>query len=157
MDHKTLAEEAIRVIRPAITVLLNEKAKRRDMHVVVMDPTKKPWETGFEEAILYECSFSDKSNWENPYDELARAKAKQAWRDGKGNMHKHLNAPATLSSGDVTFYGSFEYEGVIVAASGIEPWFDVLVSGWIVLTVQQLAQDWYQRFKCENPSAFYIP
>ncbi len=157
MDHKELAREAIDLLYPTIKALLAEKAKRNDMHIVVMDPTRKPWECTFEEAVLYEYSMTDPSLWENPYDQMAREKAKQAWRDGRSNMHKHLTAPATLKRGDLAFYGSFDYEGVIVASSGVEPWFDVLVCGWVAVAVQQLAQADYQAFKAAQPMERWIP
>lgn len=156
MNIKKISEEAYTLLKPSIEELLKKKAKRIDMHIVVMNPTLKPWESPFEEAILSEFSTTDKSGWENPYDELARAKALQAWRDGRSNVHKHLLAPATLKKGDVAFYGSFEHEGVIVAASGVEGWFDVLVSGWMAIAIQQLAQDSYQNFKTEYPGSPYI-
>ena len=157
MDHAQLAKSAIELLTPSIKELLSKKAKRNDMHIVVMNPTLKPWECSFEEAILYEHSMTDKSNWENPYDELARGKAKQAWCDGKSNVHKHLYSPATLKTGDIAYYGSFDYEGVIVASSGVEPWFDVLISGWVALAIQQLAQAEYNAFKAKYPMEKYIP
>lgn len=156
MNHKQIAETAIALLDPSIGKLLREKAKRTDMHIVVMDPSKKPWEVSFEEAILLEKSLSDKSGWELPYDDFAMAKARQAWRDGSGNAEKQLLAPATLAAGEIVHYGSFEYQGVIVAASGVEPWFDLLVSGWVALAIQQLAQDYYQKFKIENPTTPYL-
>ncbi|QGG79676.1 hypothetical protein GH975_03465 [Litorivicinus lipolyticus] len=36
------------------------------------------------------------------------------------------------------FYGSFVYGSVIVACSGVEQWFDVLVSGWVAVAFEQL-------------------
>lgn len=156
MNIKEIAEEAYEILKPSIQKLLIEKAKRKDMHIVVMHPGIKPWETSFEEAILVEFSLTDKDKWENPYDVLARAKAKQAWRDGKDNVHKHLIAPATLNNGEVAFYGSFVHEGVVVAASGVEGWFDVLISGWMAVAIQQLAQEWYQKFKTDNPGSAYL-
>ncbi|MDX2481795.1 MAG: hypothetical protein QNK24_15845 [Desulfuromusa sp.] len=156
MKHKSIAESAISMLEPSIGKLLSEKAKRTDMHIVVMDPTQKPWEVSFEEAILLEKSLSDKTGWTLPYDEFARAKARQAWRDSSDNVKKHLLGPATLKEGELVHYGSFEYQGVIVAASGVEPWFDVLVSGWVALAIQQLAQDYYQKFKIENPTTPYL-
>lgn len=156
MKHKNIAETAISLLLPSISKLLLEKAKRTDMHIVVMDPTQKPWEVSFEDAILLEKSLSDKNQWEHPYDQFARAKARQAWRDGRANFKKHLLAPATLTTGDIVHYGSFEYQGVIVAASGVEPWFDVLVSGWVALAIQQLAQDEYQKFKAAKPTVAYF-
>jgi hypothetical protein len=151
-----LAKEAVRLLKPSIRKLLEEKAKRQDMHIVVMDPTKKPWECPFEEAVLYEESITDKSSWENPYDEMAIAKARQAWRNGRSNFHAQMLSPATLKDGDLVFHGSFEYEGVLVAASGVEGWFDVLVCGWVALAIQQLAQDAFQKFLISNPGARYL-
>jgi hypothetical protein len=156
MNHKMLVQEAIRLLEPSIQKLLSEKAKRRDMHVVVMNPTLKPWDCPFEEAILMEYSFTDPTVWENPYDEMAREKARQAWRAGRSNVESHLLAPATLKDGDLAFYGSFEHLGVIVAASGVESWFDVLISGWIAVAFQQLAQAEYQDFKTKTPMARFI-
>ena len=156
MNHSSICEEAVSLLTPSIEKLLAEKAKRKDMHVVIMNPTLKPWESSFEDAVLLEHSFTDKSVWENPYDELARAKAKQAWREGRSNRDLFQKAPAALCDGDVAFYGSFEYEGVIVAASGVEGWYDVLICGWIAMAVQQLAQAELQAFKQENPMGRYI-
>lgn len=156
MNHIELAESALQLLEPAITKLLSEKAKRTDSHIVVMDPTKKPWETSFEDAILLEKSIGDRDKWARPFDEFARGKARQAWRDGRDNARKHLLAPATLGAGDIAFYGSFEYEGVIVASSGVEECFDVLISAWVALAIQQLAQHEYDRFKSQNPGVVYF-
>lgn len=156
MNHKEIAEAAFEIIKPSVQKLLKERAVREDMHIVVMNPTIKPWEGSFEDAVLAEFSTTDKSGWANTYDVFALGKAKQAWRDGRDNVSKHLLSPATLKDGDVAFYGSFDYEGVIVAASGVEAWFDQLVSGWMALTIQQLCQDYYQKFKSREKMEFYI-
>jgi len=127
------------------------------MHIVVMDPTIHPWETDFEQAILFEYSIGDRREWPVDFREVALDKARQAWSDGRGNMYKHLLAPVTLKSGDVAFYGSFEHDGVVVAASGVEGWYDVLVCGWVAIAFHQLAQAWYQEFKATNPMTPRIP
>ncbi|MDC7235401.1 MAG: hypothetical protein PQJ58_19390 [Spirochaetales bacterium] len=156
MNHESICKTALMILEPAIKKLLAEKAKREDMHIVIMNPLLHPWDCSFEEAILLEHSTTDKSNWQIPFDEFALAKAKQAWRDGRSNKEKHLMAPATLQDGDIAFYGSFEHNGVIVAASGVEPWYDVMVSGWIAVAIQQFAQAEYEQFKSENPMKPYI-
>ena len=156
MDHKKIAQDSFELIKPSVTKLLKERALREDMHIVVMNPTIKPWESTFEDAILVEFSTTDKKDWKKPFDTYALDKARQAWRDGRSNVTKHLLSPATLKDGDVAFYGSFEYEGVIVAASGVEGWFDQLVSGWMALTVQQLCQDYYQKLKSRETMEIYI-
>lgn len=156
MNHIEISKRAFEILKPSIKSLLKEEARREDMHIVVMNPTIKPWEATFEEAVLIEFSLTNRDSWENPYDVMALGKAKQAWRDGQSNVEKHLLAPATLKDGDVAFYGSFAYQGVIVAASGVEGWFDQLISGWMALTIQQLCQDYYQRFKLRPRMESYI-
>ena len=156
MNHLAITEEAFELLEPTIRILLHSKAKREDMHIVVMNPTKKPWESSFDEAILFETSLTDRSGWENPYDVVAREKARQSWKDGYDNVRKHLLAPATLAIGDLAFYGSFEYGGVVVAASGVESWYDALISGWMAVTIHQLAQRDYSLFKQDHPTDRFL-
>lgn len=153
MNHYQLAVESVELCLPSIEKLLNERAKRQDMHIVVMDPRFQPWEKTFEESVLYEYSIGDKESWAVDFQSVALQKAKQSWRVGRSNMHAHLFAPASLRVGEVAFYGAFDHEGIIVAASGVEGWFDVLVCGWIAISFQQLAQEWYQGFKAAEPMA----
>jgi len=155
--HEQLAREAVELVMPAIYELLDRYAKRKDLHIVVMDPRVKPWEGSFDEAVLHERSVGDSSKWKDDYRRIARSKAKQAWRDGQANIITQMLAPATLKNGDTVFWGSFEYYGVIVAASGIESWFDMLVSAWVATALQQLAQHKVQQLKTEHPNAGFLP
>lgn len=153
MDHNLLAAESVELCLPSIKKLLKERAKRQDMHIVIMDPRYKAWEKNFEDSVLYEYSLGDKASWSVDFQSVALQKAEQSWRVGHSNMYTHLFAPASLRVGDVAFYGSFDHNGIIVAASGVESWFDVLVSGWIAVAFQQLAQEWYNNFKIDEPMA----
>ncbi len=103
-----------------------------------MDPRLKPWESSFNDAILYQESICNTEIWENPYDEFARNKAEQAWRDTGANIVIQTQYPSSLREGDLPFYGSFVYRNVVIACSGVEQWFDMLVSGWIALAFEQL-------------------
>ena len=49
-----------------------------------------------------------------------------------------------MREGDLPFYGSFVYGNVVVACSGVEQWFDMLVSGWVALAFEQLMVHEYQ-------------
>ena len=155
--YEQLAREAVELVMPAISELLGKYAKRKQLHIVVMDPGMKPWEGSFLKAVLYERSVGEPGKWEKDYRRIARSKAKQAWRDSQANIITQMLAPATLESGDSVFWGSFEYYVVIVAASGIEPWFDMLVSAWVATALQQLAQHKVQQFKTEHPDADSLP
>ena len=154
MDNKALAQEAINLVKPAIDQLF-EKTCRKELHIVIMNPQLKPWEAPFEDAILHECTFGTPESWPAPFDELARNKAAQAWRDSVSNIDHQTLHPSSLREGDVLFYGSFVYGNIVVACSGVEPWFDMLVSGWIAVALEQLTINEYQTTKATDPTRRY--
>ena len=136
MKHEALAKEAVNLVKPSIEALF-ERTNRKELHIVIMDPRIKPWEADFEAAILYQESIRT-AEWEHPFDDFARNKAKQAWRDSQANIVTQTQHPSSLQEGDLPFYGSFVYGNIVVASSGVEQWFDMLVSGWIALAFEQL-------------------
>ena len=73
MTHLEIAKQAVELVKPSIDALF-EKTNRKELHIVIMDPRLKPWESDFEDAILYESSIQNAKVWENPYDEFARNK-----------------------------------------------------------------------------------
>jgi len=116
-----------------------------------MDPRIKPWEGEFEESILYETSIGQPEEWSIPFDEMARKKAKQAWRGQRANINNQLIHPAALKEDDLLFFGSFVYGDIVVACSGVEQWYDMLISGWIALAIEQLTMHEYQTIKAQSP------
>jgi len=136
MKHEEIARQAIELVKPSIEALF-ERTNRKELHIVIMDPRLKPWESDFNAAILYQESIRN-SEWEKPFDDFARNKAEQAWRDGQSNIVAQTRHPSSLREGDLPFYGSFVYGNVVVACSGVEQWFDLLVSGWVAVAFEQL-------------------
>jgi len=136
MTHQQIAQQAITLVTPSIEELFN-KTVRKELHIVIMDPRIKPWESSFDDAILHEHTIQN-SDWEKPFDEFARLKAKQAWRDKRPNILNQTLHPSSLNDDDLPFYGSFVYGNLVVACSGVEQWFDMLISGWIALAFEQL-------------------
>lgn len=136
MTHLDIAKEAILLVKPSIEELF-KKTNRKELHIVIMDPRLKPWESSFSNAILYEESIKNLP-WEKPFDEFARSKAQQAWREQKANIETQALHPSSLREEDLPFYGSFVYGNIVVACSGVEQWFDMLVSSWIALAFEQL-------------------
>jgi|TARA_B110000208_G_C11754978_1_gene424867 hypothetical protein len=137
MTHQAIAQQAIELVKPSIDKLF-ERTNRKELHIVIMDPRIKPWESDFNAAILYEESIRNTKVWEKPFDEFARNKANQAWREMQANMVSQTMHPSSLSDDDLPFYGSFVYGNVVVACSGVEQWFDMLISGWIAVAFEQL-------------------
>ena len=154
-DHSVKSQteivaDAIQLVRPSIDLLF-KRSNRQLLHIVVMNPRLKPWEADFEEAILYETSIGDPATWTIPFDQLARNKARQAWRNGRANINNQLLHPASLRDDDVLFFGTFVYGDIIVASSGVEQWYDMMISGWIAVAIEQLTMHEYQTIKSENP------
>jgi len=138
VDHIEIAKQAIELVKPSIEALF-EHTVRKELHIVVVDPRIKPWEASFDDAILYEYTIRNSDVWQAPYDEFARNKARQAWREQQPNGVIQQLHPSSLRSEDVPFYGSFVYGNVVVGCSGVQQWFDVLISGWVALAFEQLA------------------
>lgn len=63
----------------------------------------------------------------------------QVWRDGSANINHQTIHPAFLHEEDVLFCESFVYGNIVVACSGVQQWFDMLVSAWIAVAIEQLA------------------
>lgn len=137
MKHEEIARQAVELVKPSIDALF-ERTNRNVLHIVIMDPRLKPWESDFNDAILYQESIRTAEPWEHPFDEMALNKAEQAWRDMRANIVTQTTHPSSLREGDLPFYGSFVYGNIVVACSGVEQWFDMLVSGWIALAFEQL-------------------
>lgn len=137
MDLKHIAQEALNIVTPAIDRLF-EQTNRKELHIVIMNPRLKPWEASFEEAILLETSIKNSPEWALPFEQFARNKAKQAWREQQPNLATQALHPSSLEAEDVPFYGSFVYGNIVVACSGVEQWYDMLIASWIATTIEQL-------------------
>lgn len=149
-----IAKDAVELTIPSIQKLF-ERTNRQELHIVIMNPQLKPWETSFDDAVLYETSLGTPESWSTPFDQLARKKAQQAWRESTSNIQLQTQHPASLREDDVLFYGSFVYGNIVVACSGVEQWYDMLISGWIALAIEQLTMHEYQTIKLKNPTQTY--
>jgi hypothetical protein len=108
--------------------------KRADMHIVVMNPVMPYPQYAFKDAVLYSYSYGIKDLWEHPYDLIAYKKAEQSWITGKDGITLQQLAPHLMAVGDTPWYGSVNRDGMIVAVSGVQSYFDTLIAGWIADT-----------------------
>lgn len=107
--------------------------KRRMFHVVVIVPiwtrSTKNRIGKVEPRVLFEYSIGIRANWPYPFDEIAREKGYQLWHglnDGGTDIKPHLLFPETSP-----FWGGVKRDGIVVACSGVEPWFDRMIAGMI--------------------------
>lgn len=126
---------------------LHSFLKRHQCHVVVLVPAMEDasaedypaWPNYPTQAeVVYECSFN-REKWEREYDNIARCKALQLWtgrNDDRTGPMPHL-----LFSGDTPYWGGVNRRGFVVTCSGVQPWFDKMISGMVSDIIVALAHD----------------
>ncbi|CAB3700018.1 hypothetical protein SB816_08155 [Achromobacter sp. SIMBA_011] len=122
-------DAAARAVQLALPMLEAARADKRVgesgfLHVVVMNPLARPGECDFSQAILYEQSVGDPNRWDADYGAFARGKARLSWRTGLSSHEVVVARPHLLQAKDTPVWGSVSVDGIVVAVSGANPWFD---------------------------------
>ncbi len=136
------AKKAVSLSLPMIheAMKLKEVGESGFLYIVVMDPVLTPSSSTFEEAILYEHAVGDRSQWDADYAAFARAKASVAWRTGlDGHLVQELR-PHLLTARDTVLWGSVVVDGIVVSASGANPWYDEAFAGTVAMCLRALAK-----------------
>jgi hypothetical protein len=147
-----VAETAVKTaLETAFNSGLASMLKRNHCHIVVLVPAMKDareenypeWPNYPTRAYpLYQESFGDRKEWEHPYNEVAMCKALQLWTDR--NDDRTYPIPHLLFPGDTPFWGGVKRRGIVVCCSGVQPWFDKMISGLVADIMVALAHDAYE-------------
>lgn len=114
------------VVEKIKTFALNlSELKRAHLHIVIYVPS----ENGIPE-LLFESSLGEKSEWEHDYEKIAQSKAHQIWQ-GRNDSGATSIMPHLLRPGDTPYYGAVKRKSIVVACSGVQPWFDQMISGMV--------------------------
>lgn len=135
---RAMADEIVNSIcLPGIHACMDANVTNKDqLHIVVLDPTK-PFspEQNFEEAFLYEKSI-ESQKWRRDYKKIARSKAEICWRTGLSSHIVQQRNPYLYQIGDAPFAGGVVHEGLVIACSGVQSWFDQMFAYWIAAALQ---------------------
>jgi hypothetical protein len=136
------AEKAVGLALPMIheAMKLKEVGESGFLYIVVMDPLRGPSNSTFEEAILYEHAVGDRSKWDADYAGFARAKARVVWRTGMDSHLVQELRPYLLEAGDTVLWGSAIVDGITVAVSGANPWYDEAFAGTVAMCLRAVAK-----------------
>lgn len=148
------AEEALSMVIHAVLAHddVNKILKRREFHIVVIGPElvtpSSPTESWPQEAvirpnIIAEHSEGKPTKWKYPYKDIARDKARQLW-DDRNNGGTDI-APHLLFKGDTPFWGGVKRSGIVVACSGVQPYFDRMIAGMVADACIGIAYDHWIR------------
>lgn len=103
---------------------------------------------------LCEMSRGNKAEWKHPFDSIARCKALKLSHGrafGGNDVQAHLLFP-----NDTRWCGGVSREGIVVACSGVQAYFDRMISGWIADACIAISYHDFQVYIKENPDADFI-
>jgi hypothetical protein len=138
---KDAARAAIGLALPTIAHAMTDAAAGDSgcLHIVVMNPHASPDAAPFEQAILHEHSIN-RPNWDADYAGFARAKALLSWRHRMDSHALQALHPHLLEPGQTLLWGSVCLDGLVVAVSGMHPWFDEALAGVVACCLRAVAK-----------------
>ncbi len=115
-----IAAYALALARPSIELaMLGGAAKRSDLFITISRLEK------LGEFTHLACdSYGDRSEWEYPYENIAGAKHDMTVRTGLSSREVQLLHPELIRELDSYYWGSVIFGNIVVAASGVQAWFD---------------------------------
>jgi hypothetical protein len=136
------AERAVNMALPMIRAAIDDKSAGESgfFYLVVMKPGSSPASSSFEDAILYEHAVGERERWDADYRGFALAKARIAWRTGIDSHIVQEQRPYLLEAGDSVLWGSVAIDGIVVAASGADAWYDEAFAGAVALCLRAQAK-----------------
>jgi hypothetical protein len=153
---RRLAARAVEMSLPLIHEAMRHKEVGESgfLYLVVMDPLRTPDNSSFEEAILFEYAVGDREKWDADYAAFARAKARVAWRTGMDSHQVQELRPHLLAAGDTVLWGSIVLDGIVVAASGANAWYDEAFAGTVAMCLRAMAKG---RVVEERKKGLFLP
>jgi hypothetical protein len=136
------AQQALQLVMPMIEAAMRNRdvGESGFLYIVVMNPVLRPWEADFEDAILLEHAVGDREKWDADYAAYARAKARSTWLAGRDTHGLAAVSPHLLRAGDAGVWGSAVVDGIVVATSGVNAWYDEAFSGAIAYALRAVAK-----------------
>ena len=154
LDHytPTLCGEIAADLRLPIARMMNRGTLHRQalfMHFAIAAPELGfPW---YREVATAEFGTLPSSEWDHPFDKIARGKNRISGRTGELSRTVQLLKPELLLPSDVRFWGNWKEGPIMVACSAAKPWYDMAISkmacGLIVAYLDQVRFEWDQQME----------
>jgi hypothetical protein len=141
LDQNT-AKQAVELSLPTIIAAMDSRVAGASgfLYIVILKPGATPATGTFSDSILYEHAVGDTAKWDADYGKFARAKAELSWRTGLDTRLVQQSHPHLLAQGDSLLWGGIVHDGIVVAVSGADPWYDEAFAGSIALFLLALAR-----------------
>jgi len=151
---RNAAEKAVDMALPLIRGLMAEPGQSGFLAIVIMDPARRPGDSAFADAVLYEHVIGDRAQWDADYAGFARAKAKLSWRHGMDTHTLQTVRPHLLEAGDTVLWGSAVLDGIVVGVSGAYAWYDEAIAACVAACLRAVVQSAAQQ---RSPSVLFLP
>lgn len=145
-------------VKPYIEATLNSGLTKRQHLAVVVSVTKAiDRQTHLKEFGEDDCylvtGFGEKSAWKYDYAKIALSKAEKSVRTGKasGDLSPHY-----LREGDTIYWGSVVLDDIVVACSGVQPYYDEMFAMWIAAAIKAEAKRAFEEYREKNPNHDFI-
>ena len=141
--NKELAQAAVDAVMPAISALMHDRhspLKRKTACILVANPSVIPTSPEMRDewveagGILHRHDIGD--NWEYPFDKIATSKLHLSMLYRMSTREIQFNQPWLTENGDTSYYGSVYCDGLAVACSGVQPYFDEMISEWVLSSIR---------------------
>lgn len=131
----------VEVLLPSINLGLERFAKRMHLAIRVLNPDSPD-----HPVVLYELDLGNTSEWEYDYGDIAMRKANLCLREKCDTEVVKIQRPFRYRVDDPPFLGGVYVEGLVVACSGVEGYFDQMFAQWIAAGCRAIAT---HRFEIE--------
>ena len=136
----SLAEDAFAMIRPQIEAFLASQGFAPNLaFAITATAALRPADAvaGSASPFYLVAALGNKADWPADLEALAMAKAAKSARTDRDSA----DLPAHyLLAGDTLAWGSVVLDDIVVACSGIKPWFDEMLAMWLAATVKALCK-----------------
>ncbi len=143
-----LAEQALALALPTIEALMESHTSRKLMGIVMLGPSG---EILLERGIGPDVDKPESADLLQTFLRIARSKAAIHHRTGRPSREVHDRAPHLLLVGDTVYGGSAAYEGLIVAGSGVQDYFDETIAAILAATFWGLIKARQARYRDHHP------
>ena len=134
---KSIADLALDMASPMIDGLIEFEVINRGELCVIVGIRDQNGQLD----VLSTKRVGDRQDWQEDYEKIAYFKARKMAETGLNSREAVLLHPALTSSGDGIHWGGVTRDNVIVACSGVQPYFDEAISQAVLSLCLAIIED----------------
>lgn len=141
MFDRAAAMAAFDLVRPQIAAVMQALDLGQNLAIAIagtgsLAPGKASG--SFREDCLLVTAIGDRTTWRIDLEEIALAKARKSVRTGRATADL---APHLLIPGDTVAWGSVVLDDIVVACSGVKPWYDEMFATWLAAAIKAVCKE----------------